>query len=91
VNDEKFDEPAANERAFHRSTFFSEQAESKSTINQIRSGTMMLEHLGHAEADKAIIDAFEAVLEEADPNILTPDIRGNGSTSTLGEADRKAH
>ncbi|MFQ3789111.1 tartrate dehydrogenase [Halomonas sp. A29] len=55
-------------------------------IGQIWSGAMMLEHLGHKEAAKAIVDAFEAVLEEADPNVLTPDVGGKGSTGTLGQA-----
>ena len=31
-------------------------------IGQIWSGAMMLEHLGHADAAKAIVDAIEAVL-----------------------------
>ncbi|NIC05571.1 tartrate dehydrogenase [Billgrantia bachuensis] len=55
-------------------------------IGQIWSGAMMLEHLGHADAAKAIVDAFEAVLTEADPAVLTPDVGGQGSTKTLGEA-----
>ncbi|SEG11631.1 tartrate dehydrogenase/decarboxylase / D-malate dehydrogenase [Billgrantia desiderata] len=46
----------------------------------------MLEHLGHKEAADAIVDAFEAVLTEADPAVLTPDIRGQGTTQTLGQA-----
>ncbi|WP_305038564.1 tartrate dehydrogenase [Halomonas alkalisoli] len=55
-------------------------------IGQIWSGAMMLEHLGHAEAAKAIVDAFEAVLAEGDASLLTPDIRGQGTTETLGQA-----
>ena len=55
-------------------------------IGQIWSGAMMLEHLGHTEAAKAIVDAFEAVLAEGDPTLLTPDIRGQGTTETLGRA-----
>ncbi|OUE37507.1 tartrate dehydrogenase [Billgrantia desiderata SP1] len=55
-------------------------------IGQIWSGALMLEHLGHKEAAKAIVDAFEAVLEEANPAVLTPDIRGQGTTQTLGKA-----
>ncbi|QOR39908.1 tartrate dehydrogenase [Billgrantia diversa] len=55
-------------------------------IGQIWSGAMMLEHLGHADAAKAIVDAFEAVLTEADQAVLTPDIRGLGNTATLGRA-----
>ncbi|WP_444676904.1 tartrate dehydrogenase [Halomonas sp. E19] len=55
-------------------------------IGQIWSGAMMLEHLGHKAAAKAIVDAFEAVLSEGDTNVLTPDIRGQGTTQTLGKA-----
>ncbi|AMD02631.1 tartrate dehydrogenase [Halomonas chromatireducens] len=55
-------------------------------IGQIWSGAMMLEHLGHAKAAKAIVDAFEAVLAEGDASLLTPDIRGQGTTETLGQA-----
>lgn len=55
-------------------------------IGQIWSGAMMLEHLGHKEAGQAIVDAFEAVLAEADPEVMTPDIKGKGSTESLGRA-----
>ncbi|GGX88203.1 tartrate dehydrogenase [Litchfieldella qijiaojingensis] len=55
-------------------------------IGQIWSGAMMLEHLGYQEAGKAIVDAFEAVLAEGDAKILTPDIRGQGTTESLGKA-----
>ncbi|PXY00133.1 tartrate dehydrogenase [Halomonas sp. LBP4] len=55
-------------------------------IGQIWSAAMMLEHLGHKEAGKAIVDAFEAVLAEADPAVLTADAGGHGTTETLGRA-----
>ncbi|WP_043529803.1 tartrate dehydrogenase [Litchfieldella xinjiangensis] len=55
-------------------------------IGQIWSGAMMLEHLGYPEAGKAMVDAIEAVLEQADPAVLTPDIRGEGTTERLGQA-----
>ncbi|WP_252107217.1 MULTISPECIES: tartrate dehydrogenase [unclassified Halomonas] len=55
-------------------------------IGQIWSGAMMLEHLGHEEAGKAVIDAIEAVLEEGDPQVLTRDVGGQGTTETLGRA-----
>ncbi|WP_148252904.1 tartrate dehydrogenase [Aidingimonas lacisalsi] len=55
-------------------------------IGQIWSGAMMLEHLGHVDAGKAMVDAIESVLAEADPNVMTPDIRGRGTTDTLGRA-----
>ncbi|SFU76834.1 tartrate dehydrogenase [Halomonas korlensis] len=55
-------------------------------IGQIWSGAMMLEHLGHHEAGQAIVDAFEAVLAEADPSVLTADAGGKGTTESLGKA-----
>jgi tartrate dehydrogenase/decarboxylase/D-malate dehydrogenase len=55
-------------------------------IGQIWSGAMMLEHLGYQEAGQAIVDAFEAVLADADPAVLTADVGGKGNTETLGRA-----
>lgn len=55
-------------------------------IGQIWSGAMMLEHLGHKDAGDAIFAAIEAVLEEADHSILTPDVGGSGNTTGLGQA-----
>ncbi|RKR06844.1 tartrate dehydrogenase/decarboxylase/D-malate dehydrogenase [Kushneria sinocarnis] len=56
-------------------------------IGQIWCGAMMLEHFGHEQAGRAIVEGIEAVLAagpEAAP--LTPDLGGKGSTSELGEA-----
>jgi tartrate dehydrogenase/decarboxylase/D-malate dehydrogenase len=47
-------------------------------IGQIWSGAMMLEHLGHADAAKAIVDAIEAVLVEGP---RTPDVGGKATTT----------
>ncbi|WP_458527387.1 tartrate dehydrogenase [Onishia taeanensis] len=55
-------------------------------IGQIWSGAMMLEHLGYQEAADAIVAAFEAVLTEGDTTVLTPDLKGTGSTQALGQA-----
>ncbi|WP_163574195.1 tartrate dehydrogenase [Halomonas faecis] len=55
-------------------------------IGQIWSGAMLLEHLGHRQAADAIVAAFEAVLAEGDPAVLTPDVGGQGSTESLGRA-----
>ena len=52
-------------------------------IGQIWSGAMMLEHLGHADAAKAIVDAIEAVLVEGP---RTPDVGGKATTTDLGKA-----
>jgi tartrate dehydrogenase/decarboxylase/D-malate dehydrogenase len=53
-------------------------------IAQIRSGAMLLEHLGHVEAAQAVERACEAVLEKAE--VRTPDIGGRAGTPALGEA-----
>ena len=45
-----------------------------------------VEHLGYKEAADAIVAAFEAVLAEGDTRVLTPDLRGSGSTQALGQA-----
>ena len=53
-------------------------------IGQIWSGAMMLEHLGHPDAARAVEAAIEGVLQ--DPSVLTPDMGGTASTETLGQA-----
>ncbi|MBY5982933.1 tartrate dehydrogenase [Halomonas cupida] len=55
-------------------------------IGQIWSGAMMLEHLGHKDAGDAILAAIEAVLEDGDKAVLTPDLGGTGTTERLGGA-----
>lgn len=51
-------------------------------IGQIWSGAMMLEHLGHPEAAKAIEDAIGAILGEG--KVRTPDLGGSSSTEDAG-------
>ncbi|SUE43876.1 tartrate dehydrogenase [Roseomonas gilardii] len=53
-------------------------------IGQIWSGAMMLEHLGEAEAAKAIADAIEKLLAEGGPR--TRDMGGQAGTEDLGKA-----
>ncbi|TCT03963.1 tartrate dehydrogenase [Aquabacter spiritensis] len=53
-------------------------------IGQIWSGAMMLEHLGHADAAKAVVDAIETVL--GDPASCTRDLGGTASTRECGAA-----
>jgi tartrate dehydrogenase/decarboxylase/D-malate dehydrogenase len=54
-------------------------------IGQIWSAAMMLEHLGEAEAGRAILRAIETVLTS--PNApLTPDLGGKATTHELGAA-----
>jgi tartrate dehydrogenase/decarboxylase / D-malate dehydrogenase len=53
-------------------------------IGQIWSGAMMLNHLGHGDAARAIEDAIETALEDA--AVHTPDLGGKANTQTLGKA-----
>lgn len=52
-------------------------------IGQIWSGAMMLEHLGHADAAAAIVQAIETVLSEGP---RTRDMGGTACTVTVGQA-----
>jgi tartrate dehydrogenase/decarboxylase/D-malate dehydrogenase len=53
-------------------------------IGQIWSGAMMLDHLGHPEASRAIVSAIEKVILEKD--VLTADMGGKATCSELGQA-----
>jgi tartrate dehydrogenase/decarboxylase/D-malate dehydrogenase len=53
-------------------------------IGQIWSAAMMLDHLGHPEAARAIVKAIEDVILEG--KALTPDLGGQANTETLGKA-----
>jgi tartrate dehydrogenase/decarboxylase/D-malate dehydrogenase len=53
---------------------------------QIGSGALMLEHSGHTDAGAAMLAAIEAVIEEGATQTLTPDLKGQGSTRSLGKA-----
>ncbi|RXE49122.1 tartrate dehydrogenase [Chromohalobacter israelensis] len=55
-------------------------------IGQIWCGAMMLDHLGHEDAGKAMLDAIESVLAKAAPGVLTPDLKGQGTTRDLAQA-----
>ena len=57
-------------------------------IGQIWSGAMMLEHLGHPDAARAVETAIESAL--ADPAVLTPDMGGKADTVALGETIARA-
>ncbi|MFJ8785266.1 MULTISPECIES: tartrate dehydrogenase [unclassified Streptomyces] len=54
-------------------------------VGQIWSGAMMLDHLGEHEAAAHVVAAIESVLDE-EPNVLTPDLGGAGTTTGLGKA-----
>jgi isocitrate/isopropylmalate dehydrogenase len=57
-------------------------------IGQIWSGAMMLEHLGHGEAARAVEAAIAQVV--AEDRALTPDLGGTASTAELGQAIAEA-
>jgi tartrate dehydrogenase/decarboxylase/D-malate dehydrogenase len=57
-------------------------------IGQIWAGAMMLDHLGHAEAARAVDRAIETVLQE--PGLRTPDMGGKATTAELGRAISEA-
>ena len=53
-------------------------------IGQIWSAALMLDHLGEAEAGKAIVDAIETLLRESGPK--TRDMGGQAGTQDVGTA-----
>ncbi len=57
-------------------------------IGQIWTAAMMLEHLGEAEAAKAIVAAIETVL--AEPGLRTADLGGRAGTEACGKAVAEA-
>ena len=53
-------------------------------IAQVWTGAMTLDHLGHADAGRAVVRAIERVVE--DVKVLTRDPGGTASTSDVGKA-----
>ncbi|HEU5319784.1 MAG TPA: isocitrate/isopropylmalate family dehydrogenase, partial [Methylomirabilota bacterium] len=53
-------------------------------IAQIWTGALMLEHLGHAEAARAVVSAVERVVAEG--GVLTRDLGGTAGTTEVGRA-----
>ena len=52
----------------------------------IMSGVMMLNHLGQTDAAERIKKAYDEILSEGNPEILTPDIGGKGGTKEFAQA-----
>ncbi|HUF20356.1 MAG TPA: isocitrate/isopropylmalate family dehydrogenase, partial [Burkholderiales bacterium] len=52
-------------------------------VGQIWSAAMMLEHLGHADASAAIMQAIEGCLQDGP---RTPDVGGKAKTEDMGKA-----
>ncbi len=57
-------------------------------VGQVWSGAMMLDHLGHPEAARAIERAIEAVLSE--PRLRTRDLGGRATTREVADALARA-
>jgi len=55
-------------------------------IAAIWAGSMMLDHLGHQDAGRLLLEAIEAVTAEG--VVLTPDLGGTATTRQMGEAIR---
>ena len=55
-------------------------------VGMIWAGQMMLQHFGYTEAADLLLRAIESVLARSEASILTPDMGGQGTTQTLGEA-----
>ena len=47
-------------------------------------GAMMLDHLGHEDAGRAVVQAIEEVVAEG--KVLTRDLGGTASTADVGKA-----
>ena len=54
------------------------------------SGVMMLNHLNETEAAGKIKEAYDQVLAEGNPEVLTRDIGGKGGTKEFTQALIKA-
>ena len=55
-------------------------------IAAIWAGSMMLDHLGHEDAGRLLLEAIEAVTAEG--KVLTPELGGTATTRQMGEAIR---
>ena len=53
-------------------------------IAQIWTGAMMLDHLGHDDGGRAVVQAIERVVQEG--KVLTRDLGGTASTADVGKA-----
>jgi tartrate dehydrogenase/decarboxylase/D-malate dehydrogenase len=53
-------------------------------IAQIWTGAMMLDHLGHEDAGRAVVAAIEQVVQEG--KVVTRDLGGSASTADVGKA-----
>jgi tartrate dehydrogenase/decarboxylase/D-malate dehydrogenase len=53
-------------------------------IAQIWTGAMMLDHLGHEDAGRAVVQAIERVVQEG--KVVTRDLGGAASTTDVGKA-----
>lgn len=59
-------------------------------VGMIWAGSMMLGHLGHHDAAELVLKSIEKVLANSEASVMTPDMGGNGTTTSLGEAIEQA-
>lgn len=55
-------------------------------VGMIWAGSMMMQHLGHENAAEIVLKAIENVLGRSDPEVMTADMGGRGTTESLGGA-----
>ncbi|TPX07051.1 uncharacterized protein E0L32_011039 [Thyridium curvatum] len=55
-------------------------------VGMIWAGQMMLEHFGYKDAAAVMLKAIENVLARSEPDVVTRDMGGNGTTKSFGEA-----
>ena len=58
-------------------------------VGMVWAGQMLLQHFGFQDAADAVLRAIENVLARSEPNVLTADMGGKGTTKSLGEAIEK--
>ena len=55
-------------------------------VGMIWAGQMLLQHFGFRDAADAVLKAIENVLARSEPDVLTADMGGKGTTKSLGDA-----
>ncbi|RYP68659.1 hypothetical protein DL771_006529 [Monosporascus sp. 5C6A] len=58
-------------------------------VGMVWAGQMLLQHFGFQDAAHAVLKAIETVLARSEPDVLTADMGGKGTTKSLGEAIEK--
>lgn len=58
-------------------------------VGMVWAGQMLLQHFGFQDAADAVLKAIENVLARSEPEVLTADMGGRGTTKSLGDAIEK--